>query len=239
MPGPFDYFNGISKIKGVDKYDSLYGVNIREAVRKALSLHADCPIRFVNDATAFGMGEAMGGLAGQYKRVMVITLGTGFGSAFLHNGLPVLEGSSVPQSGCVYHLPYQEGIADDYFSTRWFVNTFNALSRAPVKGVKEIARLANGGDTTAIQLINRFGNNLAVFLVEWIKKFGVEALIIGGNISNAGALFIPQMKQVFSAGKLSTRIGLSQLKEDAALSGAAHLVDDTYYHQIAPLLKLM
>ena len=30
MPGPFDYPNGISMIRGLDKYESLYGLNIRD-----------------------------------------------------------------------------------------------------------------------------------------------------------------------------------------------------------------
>src|SRR6187402_239695 len=34
MPGPFDYHNGISLIKGVDKFESLYKVNIREELSK-------------------------------------------------------------------------------------------------------------------------------------------------------------------------------------------------------------
>ena len=30
MPGPFDYTNGISYIRNQNKYDSLYGLNIKE-----------------------------------------------------------------------------------------------------------------------------------------------------------------------------------------------------------------
>src|SRR5512147_2288322 len=32
MPGPFDYVNGICLIKGVAKYENLYGFNIADAV---------------------------------------------------------------------------------------------------------------------------------------------------------------------------------------------------------------
>ncbi|HXB09640.1 MAG TPA: hypothetical protein VNW04_21085, partial [Puia sp.] len=72
MPGPFDYLNGISMIRGLDKYESLYGINIREALRERLaapgsttpvsgtqSLAAPTiPISFGNDAACFGLGEA-------------------------------------------------------------------------------------------------------------------------------------------------------------------------------------
>src|SRR5690606_2455379 len=36
FPGPFDYKNGISYIQGIDKFDSLYGVNIREELMRRI-----------------------------------------------------------------------------------------------------------------------------------------------------------------------------------------------------------
>ena len=60
MPGPFDYSNGISKIMGLDKYESLYGLNIREGLRDRLT-QKDLPISFGNDAACFGLGEARAG----------------------------------------------------------------------------------------------------------------------------------------------------------------------------------
>jgi len=35
MPGPFDYENGISYIKGFDKYEALYGMNIKTSSLKS------------------------------------------------------------------------------------------------------------------------------------------------------------------------------------------------------------
>jgi len=34
MPGPFDYANGISLIKGQDKYEALYQMNVKEALNE-------------------------------------------------------------------------------------------------------------------------------------------------------------------------------------------------------------
>ena len=36
MPGPFDYVKGISYIRGVAKYENLYGFNIADAVSDEL-----------------------------------------------------------------------------------------------------------------------------------------------------------------------------------------------------------
>src|SRR5690242_10758035 len=63
MPGPFDYNNGVSLIKGVNKYEALFGINIREALRNRLDLEHEIPIYFENDAACFGVGERMTGIA--------------------------------------------------------------------------------------------------------------------------------------------------------------------------------
>ena len=57
-----------------------------------------------------------------------ITLGTGFGSAFISNRIPIVDGPLVPRLGCVYHLPYRDGIADDYFSTRGLLGRYKKLT---------------------------------------------------------------------------------------------------------------
>ena len=36
MPGPFDYVKGICYIKGVAKYENLYGINIAESIASSL-----------------------------------------------------------------------------------------------------------------------------------------------------------------------------------------------------------
>ncbi len=239
IPGPFDYFNGISKIRGVDKFDSLYDVNIEEALKNALGLDDTVPVRFINDATAFAIGEVWAGKAKNYQRTLAITLGTGFGSAFLERDIPVLEGNRVPELGCVYHLPYKNGIADEYFSTRWFVNSFKERTGEEMPGVKEIADLAFEGRKDALELFETFGRNLGEFLAEWIIRFDAGILVIGGNIANAGDLFLKHLHDELKIRKSDVMIEFSELKEKAALLGAAHLVDDRYYEKIRPLLKLM
>ncbi len=56
MPGPFDYEQGISLMKGMQKYDSLYGMNIRQILAERLGIPGE-HITFINDAEAFYAGE--------------------------------------------------------------------------------------------------------------------------------------------------------------------------------------
>jgi len=81
MPGPFDYPNGIAMFtESVAKYQNLYGINVAIRLKEILGLDEDSDVRFMNDASAFAIGEAWMGKASKVKRSVSITLGTGFGS---------------------------------------------------------------------------------------------------------------------------------------------------------------
>lgn len=238
MPGPFDYVNGICLIKGVSKYEKLYGVNIGKAIAGRLGLPAECKVRFMNDASSFAVGEAWAGKARDHARMMAITLGTGFGSAFVEDKIPVVEGDRVPRMGCVYHLPFGESIADDSFSTRWFIARYTELTGSAVPGVKEIANAAlKSAEVKAI--FDEFGHNLGRFLSPWLNKFGAEILVIGGNISYAYDLFGPVFEKELRAAACETQVSISAIKEDAALLGSAYLLNEEFWKAVKPALALM
>jgi glucokinase len=238
MPGPFDYPNGIALFERVEKYESLYGISIIEEMIKRLGLDKDTQIRFINDATSFAIAEAWIGKASEYERMLALTLGTGFGSAFLDKGIPVIEGDLVPQMGCVWHLPFLNGIADDYFSTRWFVDSFASQTGIVVHGVKEIANLVDT-NPEARELFNTYGTNMGHFLAPWLKKFDAEVVVIGGNITGSYDLFGSGLFNSLSLAGLKTEIRLSELKEDAAIIGSARLIDEMYWMQIKDLISKM
>jgi len=238
MPGPFDYVNGIALFKGVPKYGNLYGFNVADAMRSSLELPEEFSFRFINDASSFAIGEAWAGKAAGSRRSMAITLGTGLGSAFIEDKIPVVDGPLVPHLGCVWHLPYEKLIADDYFSTRWFLNEYRAITGEEVSGVKELAQIAVA-DKKAAELFLRFGRNLGHFLAPWLKGFGAEVLVIGGNISNAGLLFLEGLQKCFAEENCSVRTEISELKEEAALLGSAFLYDDDFWRSVQHALPLM
>lgn len=238
MPGPFDYVKGICLIRGVPKYEKLYGVNVGKAISSRLGLPCDCRVRFMNDASAFAVGEAWAGKAIGYRKMMGITLGTGFGSAFIDNRIPVVEGDSVPGMGCVYYLPLGDGIADDYFSTRWFTTRYRQITGKEAAGVKEAA--AEASTNAAVRaLFDEFGENLGSFLFPWLLKFGAEIIVIGGNISYAYELFGAAFKNALKRAKCDIRVEISGLKEDAALLGSAYLLEEDFWKAVQPALSVM
>ncbi|MDP4208649.1 MAG: ROK family protein [Bacteroidota bacterium] len=239
MPGPFDYANGIALFTHeVAKFEKLYGVNVAAELKKELNLNGESDVRFMNDATAFAVGEAWFGKAAGVERSLSITLGTGFGSAFVENGVPVVEREDVPKMGCVWHLPFKDGIADDYFSTRWNIRRYAEISGHQASGVKEIAdRVAT--DASAKEVFVELGQNLGEFLGPWLKKFDAKMLVIGGNVSGAYNLFGGYFEEKLAEQNVKTVISISELKEDAALVGSARLFENDFWNHVKPLLSKM
>ncbi len=238
MPGPFDYVKGICLIRGVAKYENLYGFNIGDAISSSLEVPDDFLIRFMNDASSFAVGEAWAGSASKYARSLSITLGTGFGSAFISNRIPVVDGPEVPRLGCIYHLPYKNGIADDYFSTRGLLGRYKDATGKELSGVKELAELAST-ESIVSDLFVDFGENAAIFLAPWLKKFKAEILVIGGNISHAYSLFGSFFESQLKKENCNCKVAISELKEDAALLGSAYLLDDNFWKSVQHALPLM
>jgi len=231
MPGPFDYRNGIAWFEGVQKFESLYSVNIREEMRHRLQLPGESPVRFLNDASSFAIGEAWMGKASQHERILALTIGTGFGTTFIHNRLPVAGKERIPDDGFLYHVPFKKSVADDYFSTRWFLKKYRQETGVKIEGVKQLADRA-GKDKTAAELFREFGGNLGIFLIPWIKQFGASCLVLGGNISKSYSLFEENLKVTFEKQNVKAEIYQSEHDETAALFGSAKLCEDTYYQQL-------
>lgn len=211
MPGPFDYEEGISLIKDQDKFNSLYQVNIKKELANRLNISAS-NIKFINDAAAFMQGEVFCGAAKGYDRAIGLTLGTGLGSAIAVNGKAV--------DAALWDSKFLGGIAEDYLSTRWFVNKYKSLTEKEINGVKELALIVNS-DPFAKQVFNEFGRGLGHFLADVIKNNRSEVVVLGGNIANAFDLFAPHLIDNLKAYHLDTVIKITALNENAALIGAA------------------
>jgi glucokinase len=238
MPGPFDYVKGISYIRGVAKYENLYGINITDAISNSLNVKDGFLIRFMNDASSFAVGEAWAGSAANFNRSLSITLGTGFGSAFIRNRILIVDGPEVPKLGCIYHLPFKDGIADDYFSTRGLLSRYKKLTGKELDGVKELAALA-GTEKAVTDLFIDFGENAGLFLAPWLNKFKAEILVIGGNISHAYNLFGDAFEISLKKENCFCKVAISKLKEDAALLGSGYLLDDEFWRSVQHALPLM
>lgn len=211
MPGPFDYEAGICLIQDQSKYPALYGRNVKELLGDWLGINTN-HIYIHNDAACFLQGEVASGSVHGYHTVIGITLGTGLGSAVYKDG--------AAHSANLWKLPFKDSIAEEYLSTRWFVQRYTALTGKTVHGVKELAAMV-GDSETVQQLFNEFGANLADFLLHFIADTNSEAVVIGGNIAQVFPLFSRSLLKGVHSRYPEIFVAPSILNEHAALIGAA------------------
>jgi len=221
IPGPLDYERGISKITGVHKFDALFGLNLKQIIKDLLGAK-EMPICFANDANCFALGEYFQGAACFSQRTIVITLGTGIGSAFLIDGrLQTREDAGVPIDGYLYWLPYRESIADDYFSKRWLLNSWKEKTGEEIK-MNTLADLAKENNTQALSIFEEFSNNLVQFVSPWIEKFKPDTLLFGGSISKVAPFLISKLeKKLAEKGYSTVKIKSSKLWDESPMIGAA------------------
>jgi glucokinase len=222
MPGPFDYDLGICLMKEIGKLESLYGMNIRTFFKNILELSDKEPVIFKNDAVCFLLGEAWMGAAKGYKDAIGITLGTGFGSAFMKKGNLVEHDPGMPPGGWFYNVPFRDGIADDYFSTRGILRIQLEIAGEEVSGALELAQRATQ-DSDARKVFEIFGSNLAEFLLPFLGSFKPGCVVIGGNIARAWQWFGQNLLKGLAGSPVPVDIKPSFLFDDAALLGAALL----------------
>ena len=233
IPGPFDYYEGISRITGVNKYECLYGMNIKNELASRLSMPPS-QVRFINDASAFAIAVSTIGKAKPFGRCLAITLGTGLGASFIVHRKPVFSDPLVPKSCFLYDQLVDGVMADDLFSTRGLINLYYIVSGKQASNALEIFQAANE-DALARKTFQLFGQKLGRFLSPFIEKFGAEVLVLGGNISNAFEYFKDQLIAELPINE----VHLSGLVDHAAMIGGALLVDDSYYQELSDVIKEM
>lgn len=218
MPGPFDYEKGISLIKGLNKYDQLYGLNVKELLADALNI-APGDIRMINDASAYLIGELNGGAARGYDNVVGVTLGTGLGSAAYYD--------DQLHEGDLWCMPYLDSRAEDYACARWLITNYEDRTGYRLDGVRDIADRIPV-DSNAVQAFTDFGKNLGTVLIKRYAEQAPQAVVIGGNISKAWDHFIYATNEVLASEGLKWKLIRAQLGEEAALLGAACLWRESF-----------
>ncbi|MBG9792131.1 transcriptional regulator, partial [Paenibacillus dendritiformis] len=212
FPGPFDYAAGVARLQGLGKYERLYGVNVREALRTEFARQAmrgaphaaqlaRADIRFANDALLFALG-----LSRRYpgERLLCLTLGTGLGSAFIEDGQPVAGRDGVPPGGQLYAEPYRGQPADGHFGRRGILRLAGELGSGAAGSaggdVHDLAAAAYGGDPRAAAVFHEYGRRLSEFLAPYVAAFRPRRLILGGQIAKSASLFLAPLDALLRSG---------------------------------------
>lgn len=228
MPGPFRYKDGVALFQVNDKYESLYGVSVRNELPEYLS--KKLPIRFLNDATSFGVGGVLFNQNKNRHNVVAITLGTGFGAAFLKDNIPSVKENNVPKDGCLWDKPFRDGIADDYFSTRWFISRYKQITgKNDVGGVKDII---DKSEIDLSSIFDEFSENMSSFLFPYLETFDADLLVVGGNIVKSHELFLPSVLENWKRKHRDISVAIMENTEKAGIIGSAHLFDTVFWNKI-------
>lgn len=235
MPGPADYEQGISELMGNDKYEKLYGLDLRHYFYVQFKDRISHPkkITFINDANGFLLGESwIKDL--RHDHIVAITLGTGIGSGFMRKGEIVNDGPGIPERGEVFNMPFKNKWSEDYISTRWFLKEYRKRLGVGIKNVKEIADQA-AESPEARALFNEFGMNLGSFLEPVLSEFDADALVFGGNVSKSYPLFKEAFETCFE--KKMPRIHFSEDTEHAAIAGAVKNILSSGFKEVPQRLS--
>ncbi len=189
FPGPFDYARGVSLIQGIGKYDALYGFSLGDFLR-SLPCMAGLPLLFANDADLYCLGECLLGEGRNYERVMLCCIGTGLGSGFVEKGRLIKSGARVPPDGWLFRQPFRDGVLDGWLSATGLRRLIGEAAVFPAgTDAKELAEAACKGDSASLDIWNTFGDMLAEALPPYARRFGAQAVFLGGQVTRSAGLF--------------------------------------------------
>lgn len=189
FPGPFDYTRGISLMKGLNKYDAIYGVSIEDEVKKRVPGLSKTVFCFLHDVEAFALGECWFGAAREADKLLCLCIGTGAGSAFIEKKKVLKEKKDgVPEHGWLYHTPYKDSIIDDYLSVRGLLRLSREIAGTELDGRQLYERCRNR-DEKALFIYRLFGEELRECLLPFLDGFRPDCVVLGGQISKSFCYF--------------------------------------------------
>jgi glucokinase len=196
IPGPFDYRRGIGLFKDVGKFDALLDVNLTARLHAVLP-HLTGDITFVNDADAFAVGEWRQGVTAAATRCVGITLGSGVGSSFLDNGIPVTTGPTVPPHGRAHRLKVGTSDLEDVVSRRAILARYLAgpnVTSTTDLDVLDVFDRSRGGEAWATQVLEDAFGALGGALAPWFTRFQAVTVALEGAMTGSWDLILPPLR---------------------------------------------
>jgi glucokinase len=222
---------------------------------KLMTAKFGLPCLLTNDANAAALGEMTYGAARGFNDFIMITLGTGMGSALVCNGQLVygqngyageLGHTTIIRGGRKHWKTDMLGSLESYVSAtgvmitaKEMLQSTNEASMLRQYSDDEIdSRLvyecAMRGDKLAKEVYRFTGQILGEALANFVMVTSPEAVVLFGGVSKAGDLFLEPAreymnKNVLPLYKNRVKIILSELADaDAAVLGASTLVWQNY-----------
>lgn len=220
------------------KYEDAVAIDLQAWSQQQLGL----PLRLENDVRMALLGEAVAGAAQNESDVVLLTLGTGIGSAVMMNG-QLLRGKHGQAGNLCGHIAVGHqgrlcncggvGCAESEasgwglpaMSRDWPGFATSELAKDTVN-FKRLFELAASGEQVSLEIRNRCLAIWADTAVAAVHSFDPELVLLGGGVMRSGDIILKtiteRLKQAWTPWG-HVRVAATELGEDAALYGALHM----------------
>lgn len=228
-PGPLDHIKGelltLVNLPGISN----------SPFRRVLSERLALPVALDHDAKVAALGEFHFGAGRGRDSMIYIVIGTGVGAAIIYKGALLYgEGNSAGECGHMTVDPRgrpchcgSRGCLEAYTGGPALSRQYAEMTGDDITGA-DIAARARSGDAQALQVFTDAGRALGIAIASLAMTLNIETFVIGGSVAKAGDLLLEPARETlpgyaFRAVSERVRVVASELGEDAAILGAAHM----------------
>ena len=213
-----------------------HGYPLGDTVAKCLGM----PTRVDNDARVIALAEAVFGVGAPYRRVLVLTLGTGIGVGLVEDKQPVgadsymhLAGHLLVRSGgevpCLDEEPCYCGQTGCFESTCSGTSLGKLVHHelGPDVTNEELFKRAQAGDDKANKIVDWYISMLCRALNSYVYLYCPDVIVLAGGVANGLGPWLEAIRKGVVAEVYEgqhTDVLLTTLKEDSGIIGAASLV---------------
>jgi glucokinase len=204
-PGPIDPFRGIIfRAPNLQGWDNIH---LAEELGERVSL----PVWLGNDANLAALAEHRYGAGRGYEHLIYLTISTGIGGGVIINNEMLLGAHGMAAEvghvivlpdgpvcgcgnrGCIEAIASGPNIAVEA-SLRLYRGIPSSLTGESTITARQVVEHALAGDQMAKDVVVRAGHYIGIAMANLVHLFNPQRFIIGGGVSNAGALLFDPMR---------------------------------------------
>lgn len=214
--GQVDVTNGVITYANENLKDWT-GVPLARHLHEAVRL----PVYVDNDVNVLALGEGRFGAGRDYRNLLYITVGTGVGGALVFNG-QLWRGANFSAGEVGYLVADRKPVTLEAVASGPAMAKRYSPESPPLQAVVE---RANAGDELAVEVIRNGAEILGEVLGGLVCVIDPEILIVGGGVSNIGALWWTPFETTLRNSPLPARknIRVAKAAFESGIIGAACL----------------
>ncbi|MGM1022666.1 MAG: ROK family protein [Bacillota bacterium] len=214
-------------VYATDNLPGWQGTHLVTWARENLALRAVAD----NDANAALLGEAWQGAGRGKRRLVMLTLGTGVGGAYMEDGL-LCRGAHWSGGDWGHSILFPRGLpcncgkkgcAEQYVSGSALLRRAREYTGIQYRSGVEIMKEAAHSHPKALQVLDDYTADLAVLLVNISVTLDPEAIIVGGGVADAGEVWWPLLEKHLQQLGVQTEVSRALLGNRAGIIGAGRL----------------